>query len=67
MILLVAVSWGLDRVSFRLLEFGLCFFYFSYLKFGLLLWNIDLILMFWHGNSGKRTHASTVDSFLIDH
>ena len=46
--------------------------YFSYLKFGLLLWNIQLIFMFCHvfvvnGNSGKRTHASTIGSFLLDY
>ena len=50
--------------------------YFGYLKFGLLLWNIQLIFMFCHvfvmviagnvnGNSGKRTHASAIGSFLL--
>ena len=46
------------------------FFYFSYLKFELLLWNIELIFMFWHvfvvnGNTGKGTHASAVGSFIL--
>ena len=46
--------------------------YFSFLKFGLLLWNIELIFMFCHvfvvnGNSGNHTHASAIGSFLFDY
>ena len=42
--------------------------YFSYLKFDLLVWNIELIFMFCHffvvnNNGGKRTHASAAGSF----
>ena len=44
-------------------------FYFSYLKFGLLLWNIELTFMFGHvfvvnSNSRKRTHTSAVRSLF---
>ena len=47
-------------------------FYFSYLKFELLLWNIELIFMLWHvfvvnGNTGKGTHALCGRKFHFDH
>ena len=44
-------------------------FYFSYLKFGLLLWNIELIFMFLHVFvvNGNHFHASATGSFLFDY
>ena len=64
-ILSILVSWGLDKVSFRLLGFGMCFSILVILSLVVIVeyWVNFLDLFVVNGNSGKRNHSSLVGSF----